>query len=546
MASQQTTITALTAKSKYPEFANHKGRFAFVDTVTKKTNEGDEYLSGVSIKQAKLMEFIKLLGYRSIEINNTRHLVHIDNNIVDPIDVQKIRQHVMYYVSSLNFMVNHLNPFLTDEFHHSLILEKFSAGIERLFNKHLLNTMLYQPNAKFTEHTETEAYFYFINTAVKCTKNGIEPISYKDLPGYIWKGQIIQREYQPTKANEIGMFEKFLDLITGQFGSGYIHQTNADNKKQILCMLGYLLHNFKGGERKMVVLTDDSQREDQGRTGKGLILGDKQSGAMREFLGDTFAWINGKTVEIEKATSFSACGIDTALIHIDDLRKNLTGAKIDLLFPLITAGLETKKLYQDTIHIKPKICASTNKYLKTTSDSVKGRVWIKGVCRYFNAAHSPRDEFKCWFWSDDWSIKEWALFDNCMLKAATYWFKYGFFEAENNNGDHVKTQHFDPDFLEFIEQKTETDQLKHHPSKFSGLAYTELIVREAYNEFLITYKNGRPHYKGFDVKVFRELIESYCDNDTKIMSHNEKNRKIHADLYRKSSGKYIISIVFIA
>lgn len=542
----QTTINTHTKGSQFPEFANQKGRFGFVECIYKRNEDGDQYISSVKIKQAKLHKFIRQLGYRSIDINKNRHLVYLKENIMEPVTIQDIRQHVMDYVNSLNFMVHHLNPFLVDEHHHGLIQESFMAGGDRFFNKNNIHTQLYQANCTFTEHTNTAAYFYFKNTAVKVTAKGIEQIEFKSLPGYIWKGQIIDRDYLPNTSNKKGMFETFIDYITGEFGAGYKHKLNPDKKKMLYSMLGYLLHNYKGGERKMVVLTDDSEREDQGRTGKGLILGDQNGGALRHFLGDTLAWINGKTVDIEKPGDFSAAGIDTAVIHLDDLRKDLVSRKIDTIFPLITAGLSTKKLYQDTVHISPKIAASTNKTVKATSDSITGRVWLIALCRYFNAQRSPRDVFKCWFFSNDWSLTEWALFDCTMLQTVQYWFKYGFYIAESgSNYEQIKAQHFDPDFIEWIEKQTDTHHLALNTKYFGGLAHVELNIRECFDEYLNSYKKGRPPYASFNVTRFRELIESYCDLEPNLMSHTEKNRKEHPALFRKKGGPQFISVVFL-
>jgi len=538
----QTTIKTHKLGSQYPEF---KGvpRFTFVEANHAKDKEGNEFVDKVHIKQSRLLDFIKLLGYKSIEIDGVRHLVKVSGKIIEPVSIQHIRQQVMDYVNSLNFMVHHLDPYLTDTYHHELVKEKFANGIERLFNKHYINTQLFTRKITFNQHTRHEAYFYFKNTAVKVNANNIEPIDYDQLPGYIWANQIIERDYtKPAKA--VGMFEQFIDLVSGRIDANYNHRPDTEKKKMLMSMLGYLCHNYADGERRMVVFTDESNEEDNGRTGKGLILGDKQNGALRHFLGGTFAWVNGKTLEVEKASSFSECNIDTQVLHIDDLNKNLTGRNIDLMFPMITAGIETKKLYQDKYFIKPKIAASTNKIINVKGESVKGRVWIIPLARYFNAERTPYSIFKCWFYSDEWSAKEWASFDYFFLRCLQSWFKHGFYTVENIGvEEQMLSQQFDQYIKEYIEDELE-ERLgwTSSPDKFGGLLFKELHVKNSLNDFLSKAPKDRK-YSYLDAAEWRRRLETYCNLNKNYMSHSEKNKKAHPKLYRQSGRDYYIAFV---
>lgn len=538
----QTTIKTHKLGSTFSEFEGVP-RFRFVEAIHKVNEEGGEYVSNVVVKQSRLLDFIKMLGYRSIEIDNVRHLVQVQGKIIEPITIQHIRQKVMNYINSLNFMVHHLDPYLTDEAHHTLVKEKFANGIERLFNKHYIHTQLFTPSIQFNKHTRTDAYYYFKNTAVKVTAKKIEPIKYEQLPGYIWANQIIDRDY--TKPKGSGVFEQFINLVSGQIDANYNHHFNKDKKQMLMCMLGYLCHNYSEGERRMVVFTDESTQEDMGRTGKGLILGDKQNGALRHFLGGCFAWVNGKTIEIDKPSSFSECNIDTQVIHIDDLNKNLTGRNIDLMFPMITAGIETKKLYQDKYFIKPKIAASTNKIINVKGDSVKGRVWIIPLARYFNAERTPYSVFKCWFYSDDWNAKEWAAFDLFFLQCVQAWFMHGFFTVENIGiEEQMLSQQFDSSIREFIEDELhETIDWQSDPAKFGGLSFKEFHVKDTLNKFLEGAPKDR-RYSYLDVKEWRNRLQTYCNLNKNYMSHSEQNLKAHKNqLYRQSGRNYYVAFV---
>jgi hypothetical protein len=279
----------------------------------------------------------------------------------------------------------------------------------KYFNKEFLSG-LDNANIKIKEDTIENCFIYYKNKVVKVGKETVEEIEYLNIEDYVWKKQVIDRDFIPADHHE-SVFRKFIWLIAGQDVARY---------ETLKSVIGYLLHSYKTSANNRAIIFNDETISDNpnGGSGKGLFC--NALSKMKKV-----ASIDGKNFEFTKSFPYQTVGTDTQLLVFDDVKKNFS---FESLFSLITEGLTLEYKGQDAVKLpiskSPKILITTNYTIGGVGGSFERRKFEVEFSSYFNSKFTPLDEFNHMFF-DDWNEVEWSRFDNYMINCCQFYLQNG-------------------------------------------------------------------------------------------------------------------------
>ena len=341
-------------------------------------------------------------------------------------------------------------------------------------------SMLSTTEINIKEDDANTCYLYYKNCVVKITKDKIEKIDYIDVDGFIWKRQIINRDYNEFDHHK-SEFRKFIWLISGK---------NIEKYNSFKSVIGYLLHSFKtSANNKAVIFNDETVSENpNGGSGKGLFWN-----ALKNM--KKVSSIDGKTFEFTKSFPYQTVSTDTQILVFDDVKKNFN---FESLFSLITEGITLEYKGQDAITIpvekSPKILITTNYTIGGIGGSFERRKFEVEMSSYFSFKHTPLDEFGHMLFSD-WSNDEWLMFDNYMINCVQYYLENGLLKHDFNN---LEVRKFIKETsYEFYEWSKDRDNLPYN---------IRINKTEYYNRFINEYQDFR---KWLSQKKFTQWLEAY-------------------------------------
>jgi hypothetical protein len=268
------------------------------------------------------------------------------------------------------------------------------------------------------EDTSDTCYIYYQNCTVEIKKDSIKTIGYENIQGYVWKKQVINRNYEESDHHE-SEFRKFLWLISGK---------NIQQYNSFKSVIGYLLHSFKTSANNKAIIFNDETISDNpnGGSGKGLFW--NALSKMKKV-----ASIDGKTFEFTKSFPYQTVSTDTQILIFDDVKKNFS---FESLFSLITEGITLEYKGQDAIKLpinkSPKILITTNYTIGGIGGSFERRKFEVEMSSYFSNKYTPVDEFGHLLF-DDWNEAEWSRFDNYMIQCAQYYLVNGLIKNDFKN-----------------------------------------------------------------------------------------------------------------
>lgn len=376
----------------------------------------------ISLVHYEFKEFLEENGYYkySPEGSNNYVFVKVTNNLIDDTSEEQVKDFVLNYVMK-NADRNVYN---------------FFADKTRFFKEDFL-TMLSPVDVYFISDTKDEAYLYFRNCAVKVTCNGIQTIDYIDLGGYVWKRQVINRDFTPMPEAECD-FSKFISNISGK---------DPERIKSIESTIGYLLHGYKNlGYCPAVIINDEVITDNpEGGTGKGIFVN-----AISKM--KSMVMLDGKAFSFERSFAYQLVSADTQLLTFDDVRRHFD---FERLFSIVTEGITLEKKNKDAIKIpfnkSPKIIITTNYAIKGKGNSFERRKWEIEFKKYYSKEFTPEEEFGRLLFSD-WDDAEWSRFDNYMISNLRLYLCNGFIRTDFGN---IKTRKFiaetDHSFYEWAE-----------------------------------------------------------------------------------------------
>jgi len=362
----------------------------------------------------------------------------------------------------------------------------FMASSNKYFQSDFL-ALLESTEVNIKEDTQEECFLYFNNCVVRVTDTDISKIDYIDLDGFVWKRQIINREYIESDHHS-STFRKFLWLIAGQ---------DAEKYNSFKSVIGYLLHSFKtSANNKAIIFNDETISENpNGGSGKGLFWN-----ALAQM--KKVSSIDGKTFEFTKSFPYQTVSTDTQILVFDDVKKNFN---FESLFSLITEGITLEYKGQDAIKLpvtkSPKILITTNYTVGGVGGSFERRKFEVEMSDYFSFKHTPVDEFGHLLF-DDWDAEEWLKFDNFMITCVQFYLQNGLTKHDFKNLEvrkFIKNTCF-----EFYEWSRPDQDGKNENIEFN----VRCIKQNYYENFVNEYPDFRT-YK-LSQKRFTQWIEHYC------------------------------------
>jgi hypothetical protein len=540
-------------------------RFEFLENEYFTRNENGvsipEGIKKVGVNDSRLYIFINKLGYYGYEANGKPLLVKITNGkIIEEVSERQVIRQFHALIANKKFVYPYATSLDISQADHEKIINYFIRRESSLFSSNNLYRNLL-PARDFVSHSQSAAFIFYSDKAAQVTAQGIEPVKYEDLPGYIWASQILPRPMPTTGHKGRRIWHQFIERISGRLDTANNWQPDPQRLKHLKSALGYLMHTHFEGKRRAVLLIDSAIDDDQGRTGKTLL-----GKGLINAIGPGVKELNGKEFDVRDPKRWRLCSLDTSTAIINDLRKYVP---IDMFFNDITEGIQIHRNHEEPYNKDVKLLFTTNQSLKIDTPSAKDRFWPFELCQYYSEKLSPAQEFKCWFFSKDWSADDWADFDLFMLECLQAWFKNGFAKSESIAlEEKTKRDHLDRDFLEFIEELTTTynattgegnREITPVPSgqkfgdateplsKIAGY-YLRLDKKAAFMQFVNEYgKNGAFKYgrnQELKSRTFYEWIRNYCTLTKGIVSNPNKAHRDKYGLEYKANGTQYILIAF--
>lgn len=310
--------------------------------------------------------------------------VKVTNNLIDHTSEKEIKDYVLKHLIELD----------------DIAVYNYFADNTRFFKDEFLS-LLDTIDIYFIEDTKDTAYLYYLNCAVKVTKDNITVIDYLDLGGYVWKDHVIDRNFTMCRVTERCDYRRFVRNIC------------ADDDSRVAAMestIGFLLHGFKSLSFCPAVILNDEVISDnpEGGTGKGLFM--NAISKMKKLV-----VIDGKSFTFERSFAYQLVSADTQILCFDDVKKYFD---FERLFSVVTEGLTLEKKNKDAIKIpfskSPKVTITTNYAIKGAGNSFERRKWELELHQYYSKSFTPSDEFGKMMFSD-WNDDDWCEFDNYMV-----------------------------------------------------------------------------------------------------------------------------------
>lgn len=363
----------------------------------------------------------------------------VQKNIVEQVTENYIIKFLQDYIKSLPDDYYYDN---NEQFDKNYLIELLSVLNKRNLDNVLHN--LERRELEFNKDTEDTCYKYFKNCIVKITATKVEYLDYSDLKKYIWRENIIDREYHTQdpigKVSEVFEFHKLVTSSRNVLGEVV---PNPQRHNALRSALGYLMHNYKGYlDTKAIVFCEEQVSDSGGRTGKTLTC------QMLEQMGEVFAKINGRNVDFRNRFLFQNVEYNTNIISIDDTSKRFNFGG---LYSIITNGLIVEKKNKTSIQLShqdtPKFVITTNQVLTDDSNSGRSRKFEIEFSDYFSDDHTPADEFGHLFFKD-WDDEQWNLFYGYMIGSIQLYLYGGLIKYESKTLKNRKLEaYFDDDNL---------------------------------------------------------------------------------------------------
>ena len=143
----------------------------------------------VKIPTKTFMEFLECLDFRTADFNGQKKVVRIQDNIVTTVDDSwDIIKVVLKWLDDNSYEGQ------IGDVYCQQVASAWINKTPQLFN---YTNQGYIQSVEINRHWDTSdvCYLYFINTAVKITKQGYQCMAYADLDGHVFKEQIINREF---------------------------------------------------------------------------------------------------------------------------------------------------------------------------------------------------------------------------------------------------------------------------------------------------------------------------------------------------------------
>jgi hypothetical protein len=416
------------------------------------------------------------------ERSNKPTYVYIEENKVSESSVELIKDFVLKYCLAKGEL---------DVYNHC-------AKSAQLFTDSHLN-MLESIDMRILQDTRHVSYIPFLNGVAKVSKDKVELLSYIDIDGYIWREQIIKRNYTKIAIHD----NNFQD---------FVHKVSAQDEQRIKAMestLGYLIHTFKDKTDQKAIIFNDQEIDDNpnGGSGKSLML--TAIGNIRKIIK-----IDGKAYNPSKNDFvYQRVNIDTQVLAFDDVKKHFD---FEQLFSLITEGIPVNRKNKDEIYIpferSPKIVITTNYVISGAGTSHDRRRHEIEFFQYFNSQRNPQDEYgKLLF--DEWTKDEWSAFDNYMLSNLQMYLQNGLVRSISINADAKRfIQNTCKEFYDFVHDGNISLDVRHYnKASFEAFQADTNGFKDLDSRKYIKWVQAYASYKGYKFTKNRDQHGRYFE-----------------------------------
>ena len=354
----------------------------------------------VSIVHNLFKEFLEDNGFYKFypENSKTFNLVKVTNNLIDNTSEDEIKDFILSYLEDMD----------------DLSVYNYFADKTRFFKEDFLS-MLGSVDVYFVEDTTDTAHLYYNNCAVKVTKDNVETIDYIDLDGYIWKEQVIDRDFAICEVTECD-FKTFVSNISGD---------DKQRVRSVESTIGFLMHGYKNPAYCPAVILNDEVISDnpEGGTGKGIFV--RSISKLKRTV-----YIDGKSFNFDKSFAYQTVDVGTQVLSFDDVKKHFD---FERLFSVVTEGITVEKKNKDAFNLSfrksPKIIITTNYAVRGKGNSFERRKWELEFKQFYSKEFTPYVEFGRMMF-DDWDEEEWCKFDNYMINNLKSYLSTGLIKSE--------------------------------------------------------------------------------------------------------------------
>lgn len=477
----------------------------------------------VEINRYKLQIFLSVeKGFKLFfyDKNDTNYkLIRLCDGFVYDASSEQVKKEIKAYVDSLpDTFDGSITP--------SALLEQVYKYASALFSENFFE-FFDRADIDFLRDTKDSAFFPFNNGVIEVSKGGVKLRNYGEFGQYVYKSQTIDHfivvDQDEIKLEDIE-FYRFLKFISGE---------DLERTLYTLSLVGYLLHGYKDPARPFaVILAEETDNEEKGGgTGKGIFV--KALSYINKVVR-----VDGKNFKLDKNFAFQRVDLDTKIVAIEDVRKNVD---FEGFYSIITEGITVEKKNQNEVFIpykdSPKIMFTTNYTITQNGVHAKRRQRVLEFSPYFNAERTPEDEFGHKLF-DDWDKDEWNRFYNLLFFCVREYLEFGIPKREMSDSMLRKSirNQFGEEFLEYFMTICDNDQ---------WVSFDML-----HQDFLTQYGMDKKDYsrkrfsKGIEIastilfKEFEKKRNIIEHNKFAIRFHNrDKDRDINRD-NRDNRDKY--------
>lgn len=442
----------------------------------------EETKTGIKIKieRHKLSQFLYDNGFHLYFYDaksSIFRMVRQYDGFVNEATTESIKKFVKDYIQNLPAKFDSITP--------NELLEVVMTGSDSYFGIGFIEFLDRKKIDLLVDNSDS-AYFPFTNGIVKVDNKGAKMYSYGEVGKVVWQTQVIDFNIDVDLDfdEDLCEFYTFMKKVCGE---------DLENIEYLLSLTGYILHQFKDPARPFaVVLAEETEDEKNGGgTGKGIFVK-----ALTHL--SNVERIDGKNFKLDKNFAFQRVGLDTKIIAIEDVRKNVD---FEGFYSIITEGVTVEKKNKDELFIpykdSPKILFTTNYTMPSVGNHAKRRQRVFEFASYFNSDFTPEDLFGHKLF-DDWDKDEWNRFYNLMFLAVTYYFSFGIKKVEQ--GLKIKRKHirlnFTEEFIDWWDLYSEKGSTNFEPFK------------ELYEGFL---KQNDFDKKDYSQKRFKRALEESAE-----------------------------------
>jgi len=434
-------------------------------TISMKSKDGEWKYNGVVLQQVGFVKLLLRLGYRRFNKNDgTFCIVNRHENILEEVSIQDLRNEVFRFIQRIPADAD--GKVIDPETGEATLLpledlvEKYVRSMSTLLSEEKLSLLLNEGEQyELLKDTKDTAFFFFQNGFVQVSRDGIKLRPYAELPGSIWKDQILPRNYVPLSDEEVesGMFYRFCCNVSGNRPkegepANTIKGTNPERFNSLMTIAGYNLHNFFQTSLKTTILLDARTSEDpDGRSGKSLFCKALQYVLTADIQNSPICvTIDGKTFDPDNRFKYDQLIHNTRLVVFDDIKR---GLQLEEFFNAILDGfLVERKGSVRKERVYTKALFTLNYTMKVKGGSARDRVVEFEFADYYSSEFKPEQEFGCWFFRD-WNEQEWARFDCFLMQCVNAYFTYGIVKASTINLDARKLRdQTSQEFIAFMEE----------------------------------------------------------------------------------------------